>query len=369
MYKCDGSLIFSPSDLTLYLESPFASWMDRFSIDFPYDAPISDLIDEMTVMLQRKGLTHEQAVLDKLKTQNLKVIEIQRGNDALTNTKNAMLSGYDVIYQGSLENLPFRGYPDFLVKVPGDSNLGDYHYEVWEAKLSSTMKPSFAIQLCCYADMLEKIQGVLPISFHVILSNGEHASEKIQNVYYYYLQLKNRFIKTHQTFDPKLQPNPAESSSWGKWGSYANKTLVKSDHLSLIANITKSQIEKLNSHGIYTTQDLIKTNFENESVLSSSIMARLKAQASIQLESNGLDKPLHRPISMMPGHKLGLSLLPPSSPLDIFFDIEGFPLMEGGLEYLWGAAFFDEEGNRSFKDFWAHNRKEEEVTLSFNRLL
>ncbi|MBC7530229.1 MAG: TM0106 family RecB-like putative nuclease, partial [Oligoflexus sp.] len=44
---------------------------------------------------------------------------------------------------------------------------------------------------------------------------------------------------------------------------------------------------------------------------------------------------------------------------DIFFDIEGFPLDEGGLEYLWGSTYFDAEGQRVFKDFWAHNPEEE----------
>ena len=33
--------------------------------------------------------------------------------------------------------------------------------------------------------------------------------------------------------------------------------------------------------------------------------------------------------------------------------------MDGGLEYLWGATYFEADGSRSFRDFWAHDREEE----------
>ena len=36
MYKSEtGSLIFSPSDLTKYIESEFVTWMDRYNIEYP----------------------------------------------------------------------------------------------------------------------------------------------------------------------------------------------------------------------------------------------------------------------------------------------------------------------------------------------
>ena len=45
--------------------------------------------------------------------------------------------------------------------------------------------------------------------------------------------------------------------------------------------------------------------------------------------------------------------------LYIFFDIEGYPHIEGGLEYLWGNTYFDRSGTKQFKEFWAHDSKEE----------
>ena len=43
----------------------------------------------------------------------------------------------------------------------------------------------------------------------------------------------------------------------------------------------------------------------------------------------------------------------------MFFDIEGYPYIEGGLEYLWGNSYIDAAGKRQFKDFWAHDSFQE----------
>jgi predicted RecB family nuclease len=61
--------------------------------------------------------------------------------------------------------------------------------------------------------------------------------------------------------------------------------------------------------------------------------------------------------------RTGLALLPPHSPLDVFFDIEGYPLDEGVLEYLWGCTYFNQKGERDFKDFWAHNSEQEKLAF------
>lgn len=106
-------------------------------------------------------------------------------------------------------------------------------------------------------------------------------------------------------------------------------------------------------------QGLVETDCDRIKGMNADVFTRLKAQAKIQKESFGKDVPLYKILPHESKKKMGLSLLPPASPLDIYFDIEGFPLEEGGLEYLWGVTYFDEEGTRQFKDFWAHNETEE----------
>ena len=51
--------------------------------------------------------------------------------------------------------------------------------------------------------------------------------------------------------------------------------------------------------------------------------------------------------------------MPPASPFDVYFDMEGYPLVDGGLEYLFGAVAHD-EGTLHYHDWWAHDADEEQ---------
>ena len=359
MYIDSDQIIYSPSDLTMYMDSHFASWMEHLALTNPELLPPVDQEDELMGLLQHKGLQHENGVLNSFIEQGLTVSQITRSPQAPQDTLAAMQSGADIIYQAALSALPFKGYADFLVKVEGKSQLGDYYYEVWDTKLSKTVKPYFIVQLCCYADMLEALQGRRPQHVVVVLGNDDQVRLCTNDYFYYYTNLKHRFLQVHQDFSAQNQPNPADSNSWGRWSGYAEELLKQTDHLCQIATITKNQIKKLNKAGIHTMQGLVDTDCDRIKGMNADVFTRLKAQAKIQKESIGKDVPLYQILPHESQKKMGLSLLPPASPLDIYFDIEGFPLEEGGLEYLWGITFFDDDATRQFKDFWAHNAAEE----------
>ena len=74
-----------------------------------------------------------------------------------------------ISFQAYLENGPLNGIADFLVRAPGRSELGDFHYQAWDAKLAHRSKPYFLIQLCAYAEMLEEAQDRLPGHVGVVL--------------------------------------------------------------------------------------------------------------------------------------------------------------------------------------------------------
>jgi uncharacterized protein len=58
----------------------------------------------------------------------------------------------------------------------------------------------------------------------------------------------------------------------------------------------------------------------------------------------------------------GFHRLPRPDPGDVFFDMEGDPLEDDGLEYLFGA-WFRHDGGWTFRPFWAHIRAEERVAF------
>lgn len=359
MYVESGQLIFSPSDLTQYMESSFASWMEHLVLVQPELLSEVDEEDAMMMLLQRKGSAYETDILSMFEAQGYHIVKLQRMADSISTTRLAMQSGVDIIYQAALMLPPFKGFADFLVKVQGESLLGNYHYEVWDTKLSKNVKPYFIIQLCCYAEILESIQGKRPENIVVVLGNGKQLRLRTDDYYFYYQNLKKKFIQAHSQFSFINRPDPSDSNSWGRWSNYAEKLFLEADHLHQVATITKSQIKKLNKAGIRTMHELASMEHIRIKGINSSVVERLKAQAIIQKDSIGQDVPSYKILRHEDGKKQGLALLPPESPLDIFFDIEGYPLEEGGLEYLWGITYFAEDGVRQFKDFWAHNPEQE----------
>jgi predicted RecB family nuclease len=354
----DGSLIYSPSDLIVFMESEFASWMDRFYAEFPGDLS-PDSNDPSLQILRALGIEHEKNYLQKLKTSGLDVIEIGDGPSAHAETLKAMSHGHDVIYQGELRNEHFTGRSDFLLKTAGQSKLGDYHYEVWDTKLSRKPKPYFLIQLCCYAEMLEVLQGRLPVSIGIVLGDLTEKRFKTADYLYYYRQLKQSFQEQQSIFNHKTRPIPNGMAEHGRWSSLAEQVLEDIDHLGRVANIRRVQIRKLERALIQTSTDLANTELVHVAKMEPTTLAMLRTQARLQLESSGLDCPKFELIELTDEPtRRGLRLLPPSSQNDLFFDLEGYPYIEGGLEYLFGASFL-ENGKLEFKSFWAHDRQQE----------
>ena len=226
------------------------------------------------------------------------------------------------------------------------------------------MKPYFAIQLCCYAEMLENIQGLLPKKVVIILGDNKIKNLKLKDFFGYYKSLKLNFINFHNNWTIDCKPDPFESSSHGRWSEYAQKILEKKRHLSLIANITKSQIKRLENIDIKTIDGLVSSIRKSVPKLNRDIFERLKSQAKLQILSEKKDKPSYEILPHDNDRLIGLSLLPPHSNSDVFFDLEGLPHIEGGLEYLWGSVYFDEFGKRQFKDFWGHEQIEERQAFS-----
>jgi predicted RecB family nuclease len=373
MYKNQtGGYIYSPSDLTLFMRSPFADWMARKALDDPeFVKTIVKEKDPMQDLLAQKGNLHEIQFLNVLKQQHgaNQVIEInsQDKTNAAEQTLKAMQAGYKVIFQAYLQRDNFAGFADFIVKREGTSKLGDYYYEAWDTKFSKTTQSYFVVQLCCYSWMLEAIQGRLAEEIVIVLGNQKQDRLRIAAYYSYFLNLKQQFLSAQQAFDgkPANMPDPAFCRDFGVWGAYAKQRMATSDSLALVANIRKSQIKKLQSAAINTLSELAQSSTAASTGITQEVFDKLKAQAAMQLQSKGQSKPAYQVLNTTDGK--GLSSLPPQSDKDIFFDIEGYPLLDGGLEYLWGVSYYDQQVPKgkhyAFKDWWAHDQEQEKLAM------
>ena len=98
----NGGYRFSASDLVNYLGCRHTTYLDIRS-------QAEDLekagADETMRLLQRKGLDHEKAYLERLRTEGLNIVEIDRTGELqerVDATRSAMAGGVDVIYQAVL---------------------------------------------------------------------------------------------------------------------------------------------------------------------------------------------------------------------------------------------------------------------------
>ena len=78
------------------------------------------------------------------------------------NTVKAIKNGYDLIYKAYLLHENFGGEIDFLIKNKSKSELGDYSYEVYDTKVTKTLRPNHVLQTTGYSYLLSKVQGLMP---------------------------------------------------------------------------------------------------------------------------------------------------------------------------------------------------------------
>ncbi len=327
--------------------------MSRYSLIHEVEsADVDPLLD----VLCQLGDRHEKEYLLSLEQAGIEVYKIDsRGGYGATIA--AMKSGAPYIYQAALKDENWIGFADFLIRVNAPSDLGAWSYIPLECKLALNPKPYFVIQACAYCELLAAIQGRQPDRFALLLGDRQIQYFDRADYSYYVAQLRLDFLKMMDQFNPSQRPIPTISDH-GLWQKLAEQDLLDRDHLSLVANISRSQMHRLESAGISTVSQLAELN-RPITKLKTTIRERLVHQAKLQCEARS-GNPTYRLLPVDPAcPDRGLGGLPPANELDVFFDMEGYPLGEmGGLEYLFGATVC--EGNElQFYDWWAHDRVSE----------
>ncbi len=365
-----GEIVYSPSDLVVYLASPFASWMDRYYLENP-GAILPDEASEDQRLVTQTGIQHEHAVLDDFRSSVPNMVEIPATEK--TAVRAATLAAIDakapIVYQAALESGEFAGFADFLILDHSEQ------YRVWDTKLARSPKPYYAVQLCCYSEMLASVAGQpMPESFGIILGTNERVEFRVEDFFHYYRRLKASFLKMQSGFTGTLadRPEPMPRAEHGRWTSHAEKLFDESDHLVRVAGISIGQIKKLKAVGIATVADLSIASGRRVPKLADDTLEKLVAQARLQqltLADRRKESDAPPRFELLPptganNEPLGLAALPSDDPADVFFDMEGYPLVVGGLEYLFGACAWNEQLDALiFRDWWAHDRHEEKVAF------
>jgi predicted RecB family nuclease len=353
----NGGLIFSATDLVNFLGCRHATFLDRRHLDQPM--PLGEE-DPLLVLLQQKGIAHEQRYLEKLKAEGLEILEIAAEGpqaDRHEATIQAMRAGAEVVYQGALAAGQWQGYADFLVKVPGHSVFGAYHYEPVDTKLSQTAKPNHALQLSVYSMLLAAEQGSVPEHMHIVLGDERKVSLRVADLHYYFGVARERFQAFVEPLPITSVGQPCSHCGYCRWSEHCEAEWEAADHLSLVANITGSQRAKLEEVGISTMSALGAYPQERHVPgLQPAILQRIRGQARLQTDKRRDGVNRQELLAVIEGR--GFARLPQPNPGDLFFDMEGDPLFDGGLEYLFGFVRVV-AGEHVFEPFWGHTRAEE----------
>lgn len=217
-------------------------------------------------------------------------------------------------------------------------------------------------------------QEPLPEKFGIILGSKDRVEFRVEDFIHYYRRIKASFLAMQESFSGKLadRPESLPRADHGRWTSQAHKFFTDKDHLVQVAGITVGQIKKLQRGGIATMADLASASGKAVRKLAKDSLEKLVAQARLQCRTREDRKAKPEaparyevlPHTGINGEAVGLAALPPADPADVFFDMEGYPLVSGGMEYLFGVCLQNgKPGSLEFKDWWGHDRDEEKLAF------
>ncbi|PZT88187.1 MAG: hypothetical protein DI637_08285 [Citromicrobium sp.] len=342
MRQYDNQILYSPSDLVRYLGCAHATALDLAKLHDPDSAPAQAEDDAMGELVQQAGLAHEEDYREQLAEQG-GLVEIPGEGSLETRarlTREAMESGAQAIFQAAFLQPPWSGFADFLIRVEEPSALGAWSYEPIDTKLARSAKASHVVQLGLYARMIAAIQGREPRRVHVQLGDGRRESFRLVDFDKVLSNAISRYLVFIDGGAGQTSPEPCNACGLCPWRDHCAEVWEAEDHLSRVCGIGKPQIEKLRAGGVTAVAALAALPDDARIPrMAQATLDKLRAQARLQLPRWQGGDPVVEPLPPEEGR--GFANLPAPDPADLFFDLEGDPLEEGGLDYLWGVHYRD----------------------------
>ena len=365
----DDSILLSASDLVGHLNCRHLTGLDIEVARGTLPKPA--FWDPLLQILWERGARHEQGYVEHLKAQGFDVTVIDGvgiDDDAVARTRAAMIEGHPIIVQGAFRLNGWVGRTDILRRVETPSDLGPWSYEVIDTKLARETKGGTVLQLCLYAELVASVQGLTPAYSYVVAPWSDYEPQvfRMDDYAAYYRRVRDglaRAVDEHG--GSEIYPDPKTHCDICRWQDRCDQRRRADDHLSLVAGISKVQIDELKRQDIETAANLAVMPLPlawKPTRGAAYSYERVREQARIQVEGRAAGAMLHELLPVVPG--FGLASLPAPSAGDVFFDLEGDPFAgEGGLEYLFGYSFANGDGTDSYTCDWAFSREEEKANF------
>lgn len=389
MRLIDDRLVLTPTDLADSLACRHKTTLELEAVYGQRERPNYE--DPLAKVLRERGMEHEARYVESLRARGLTITNL-KGERDVQRTVEAMRSGVDIIIQAPLGDEGWFGFADVLVKVPGASTLGDWHYEAHDTKLARETRAGAILQLCVYTELLGKLQGRTPEHFHIVTPAASH-TYRFTDVAAYYRLVQARLLArsewsadrspralalgTTQGLKPlrskDTYPDPTDHCDVCRWWQVCDKQRRADDHIQFVANLARSHKRELETHNITTLEKLAEWDVPKEfrpKHGSRETFEKLQDQAALQKKQRDTKQPQHRLLPIEPMR--GLSRLPAPSPGDLYLDLEGDPFArnalggeagEGSREYLFGLGWVDATGTFVYRSWWAFNDADERAAF------
>ncbi len=323
-----------------FFQCPHWIWYDIYGDAQKRKAipPIIDLIYKGKIAVAGEKL-RDHKKFEEIKPELYRDIE-----EAFLATLELMKQGKN-IYHGALMFEDWAGIPDLLEARPGKSELGNWHYVVYDVQASLDLSDEYKFQLIFYSLILERLQGVRPKEAYVIDPQGNERSFKVD-------EFIEQFHLTREQIEKILEgekPAPFLKSGCKRtpWYSLCLSETKGCNDVSLIYKTSQADQRRLYGIGIKTVDDMANADVND---LQTKLedwpfdkLVRLNNQAKVLLSQ----QPLILQKSNFPevGH-------------EIYFDIESDPTRD--IYYLLGVLIRNVKTKQAEYRFFLANDKSEE---------
>ncbi len=265
-----GEIIYSPEDMLLFRQSPFACWMERLTLENPDHgiAPDSEVnaanTDHYARLSRRQRVQTGRHLARGMAWQEFiaagatlavhaeaqpaggeRALHVNDAGDSsliarfaceqqrVTATLDAMQQGLRYIAQAQLLVGPLSCHVDLLLRVDGVSDFGSYLYLPCDTR--GTLRRHRAFHLAFAADLLANLQGVEPPEMLVLLEGEPIETLRTADHLPLFRAVRKRFLTAELAFRKHCMPDPTESAHFGRWTRCAQDLLKHRATASLAA--------------------------------------------------------------------------------------------------------------------------------------
>ncbi|MEL6248089.1 MAG: TM0106 family RecB-like putative nuclease [Cyanobacteria bacterium J06627_15] len=253
-------------------------------------------------------------------------------------TQALMAQGVSCIHNGVLTatvvhggHPPYLSKPDLLVKQPGPSWLGDWHYVPIDIRLGKKPKPEYQLVVAFHALLLSAFQGQVIDHGWLVLKEKRYRVDLDKQM----PLLLDGLADCGETFARTTAPEVFISRSrcdMCVWLPHCYEAAQAQQHLSLLPGVTLSRYRRLKPLGLTSVAALAALTPAALSQIAGferDVAQKLVVQAQSTMGGCAIARP-HPPKSF--------ALTPtdlPSAPYELYFDIEAAP--DKNLVYLHGV--------------------------------